>query len=107
MIDLDKGFYGKVYKVSLFLHVSFFIRAFLITYYVRALLAHIMILCLQNQSRSDRTVRVVMSSTSVFYTGVKAHLVKKGQGEFTLAPNESKTFILDRFGKWPRKELFC
>ncbi len=44
----------------------------------------------QNQSHGDRLVRVTMSSTSVFYTGERAHLVKKGEGEFVLRPNESK-----------------
>ncbi len=44
---------------------------------------------MQNQSHGDRLVRVTMSSTSVFYTGERAHLVKKGEGEFVLRPNES------------------
>ncbi len=31
-----------------------------------------------------------MSTSSVFYTGMKAKLVKRGEGEFTMRPNESK-----------------
>ena len=46
---------------------------------------------LQNQSISERSVRVVMSTTSVFYTGQRAKLVKRGEGEFALRPNESES----------------
>jgi hypothetical protein len=33
-----------------------------------------------------------MSTISVFYTGLKAKLVKRGEGEFLLRPNESKYY---------------
>ena len=36
-------------------------------------------------------MRVVMSTTSVFYTGQRAKLVKRGEGEFALRPNESES----------------
>ncbi len=36
-----------------------------------------------------------MSSSSVFYTGSKAHLVKKGEGEFVLGPNERETLSME------------
>ena len=39
---------------------------------------------------SERNVRLVMSTTSVFYTGLRAKLVKRGEGEFALRPNESE-----------------
>ena len=68
IVDLDKGVFGKPYKVSVFLH---------------------------NQSSKERTVKVVLSSSSVFYTGVKAHLVKKGSGEFTMAANERETLSME------------
>ena len=48
------------------------------------------VLLQQNQSLSERNVRVVMSTTSVFYTGLRAKLVKRGEGEFPLRPNESE-----------------
>lgn len=51
--------------------------------------------CLQNQSKSKRTIRVVMSTSSVYYTGRKAHLVKKGVGEFTLQPFERETLSME------------
>ena len=44
----------------------------------------------QNQSREKRTVRMVMTTSSMFYTGNKAHLVKRGDGDFVMQPNESK-----------------
>merc|ERR1712059_52374 len=60
--------YGKGYKVSVSLH---------------------------NKSRSPRTVRVVLSSHSAFYTGVKAHLVKKGEGQFTMQAGEKETLSME------------
>eukprot|EP00094_Tigriopus_californicus_P012932 TCALIF_12504-PA protein Name:"Similar to Hemocyte protein-glutamine gamma-glutamyltransferase (Tachypleus tridentatus)" AED:0.06 eAED:0.06 QI:229/0.77/0.6/1/0.55/0.5/10/109/752 len=68
MIDLDQGVYGEPYKASLFLH---------------------------NQSSKERTIRVVMSTSSVFYTGRKAHLVKKGVGEFALKAFERETLSME------------
>ena len=40
-----------------------------------------------------------METWSVFYTGSKAHLVKRGVGEFDLQPNERKPLML---GMGPR-----
>jgi len=68
IIDLDKGEFGQPYKVSVFLH---------------------------NQSRQVRTVKVVLSSSSVFYTGEKAHLIKKGSGEFKMKPDERETLSME------------
>ena len=49
------------------------------------------ILTFQNQSRESRCVDVSMETSSVFYTGAKAHLIKRGLGEFDLQPNERKS----------------
>eukprot|EP00095_Tigriopus_kingsejongensis_P002392 maker-scaffold714_size108203-snap-gene-0.20 protein:Tk02392 transcript:maker-scaffold714_size108203-snap-gene-0.20-mRNA-1 annotation:"hemocyte protein-glutamine gamma-glutamyltransferase" len=68
MIDLDQGTYGEPYKASLFLH---------------------------NQANGARTIKVVMSTNSVFYTGSKAHLVKKGVGNFVLKPFERETLSME------------
>ena len=68
IVDLDKGVYGQPYKVSVFLH---------------------------NQARQDRTVKVVLSTSSVFYTGVKAHLVKKGSGQFVMKADERETLSME------------
>ena len=65
--DLSTGEYGKPYKVSVFL---------------------------QNKARAPRTVRVVLSSHSAFYTGTKAHLVKRGEGEFTMQVGEQETLSM-------------
>ena len=69
--DLSTGVYGQAYKVSVrggrpsttCLQVSVF---------------------LHNKAATSRMVRVVLSSYSAFYTGVKAHLVKKGEGKFSM-----------------------
>ena len=66
-MDLDKGVFGEAYKVSVFIH---------------------------NQSRQQRTVKVMLSSSSVFYTGVKAHLIMKGSGEFSMKGGEKETLSM-------------
>ena len=48
----------------------------------------------QNQSQQVRCVDITMETWSVFYTGSKAHLVKRGVGEFDLQPNERKPLML-------------
>ena len=68
ILDLERCSFGKAYKVGVFLH---------------------------NKSRQDRTVRVVLSSSSVFYTGVRANLVKKGSGEFKLGGNEQESMSME------------
>ena len=40
-------------------------------------------------------MKVVLSSHSSFYTGQKAHLVKKGEGSFTLKPGEKETLSME------------
>ena len=40
-------------------------------------------------------VKVVLSSHSSFYTGQKAHLVKRGEGSFTLKPGEKETLSME------------
>ncbi len=49
------------------------------------------LLCSQNRSRSARTVKALLSSSSVYYTGITANPVKKAQGEFVLAPGQSES----------------
>ena len=67
MIDLDKGIYGQPFQVSLFLH---------------------------NQSREERTIKIIMITNSVFYTGKKAHQIKQGEGNFVLQPYERETLTM-------------
>ncbi len=35
-----------------------------------------------------------MITNSMFYTGVRAHPVKQGEGEFILQPYESKNYLI-------------
>jgi len=68
LFDLERCAFGKPYKVGIFIH---------------------------NKSDQDRTVKVVLSSSSVFYNGVKAHLIKKGSGQFSLKGNEEEKFSME------------
>lgn len=45
---------------------------------------------IKNKSTEPRKIKAVLSAGSIFYTGVKAKLVKKQEGSFTLKPNSSK-----------------
>ena len=40
-------------------------------------------------------MKVVLSSHSSFYTGQKAHLVKRGEGSFTLKSGEKETLSME------------
>lgn len=46
---------------------------------------------IKNKSNEERNVKAVLSAGSIFYTGIKAKLVKKAQGEFKMKPNSSKS----------------
>lgn len=43
----------------------------------------------QNRSGQNRTLKALLSSSSIYYTGITAALVKKAQGEFVLKPGQS------------------
>ncbi|ROT63141.1 hemocyte transglutaminase [Penaeus vannamei] len=43
----------------------------------------------QNTSSEVRTINVVMTCASMYYTGAKAHTIKRTDGEMHLEPNES------------------
>lgn len=45
---------------------------------------------LQNNSGEERMVRAALSAASVYYTGVKAHIVKKASGTFAVQPYSSE-----------------
>ncbi|XP_022920675.2 hemocyte protein-glutamine gamma-glutamyltransferase-like [Onthophagus taurus] len=49
---------------------------------------------MKNKCDEERNVRAVLSSTSVFYTGIKANLVKKAEGIFKLKPHSSERLEL-------------
>lgn len=48
---------------------------------------------LQNRSDSSRTIKALLSSSSIYYTGITANPIKKAQGEFTLSPGQSKMHL--------------
>lgn len=45
---------------------------------------------MKNKSNQIRTIQAVLSAGSVYYTGIKAHLVKRASGDFVLQPHASK-----------------
>lgn len=45
---------------------------------------------MKNKSDQIRTIQAVLSAGSVYYTGIKAHLVKRASGDFVLQPHASK-----------------
>lgn len=45
---------------------------------------------IKNKSNEKRTIQAILSAGSVYYTGVKAHLVKRASGDFELQPNAGK-----------------
>lgn len=49
---------------------------------------------IKNKSNKPRTIQAILSAGSVYYTGVKANLVKRASGDFVLQPNASKIRII-------------
>ena len=45
---------------------------------------------IKNKSNQPRTIQAILSAGSVYYTGVKANLVKRANGDFVLQPNSSE-----------------
>lgn len=45
---------------------------------------------IENKSNEKRTIQAILSAGSVYYTGVKAHLVKRASGDFVLQPKAGK-----------------
>ena len=45
----------------------------------------------QNLSNEPRTLDALLSSSSIFYTGVTANPISRAHGEFVLGPGQSKT----------------
>lgn len=52
---------------------------------------------MKNKSNQIRTIQAVLSAGSVYYTGIKAHLVKRASGDFVLQPHASKFIIIYSF----------
>lgn len=54
---------------------------------------------IENKSNEVRTIKAILSAGSVYYTGIKANIVKRASGSFALQPHsrESKTIFLHPF----------
>ena len=48
----------------------------------------------QNKSRQIRTLKAVVTTGSVYYTGIPANPIKRADGEFALAGGQSETLAL-------------
>ncbi|XP_060814180.1 hemocyte protein-glutamine gamma-glutamyltransferase-like [Bombus pascuorum] len=49
---------------------------------------------MKNKSNQIRTIQAVLSAGSVYYTGIKANLVKRASGDFVLQPHASEQLRL-------------
>ncbi|XP_071450028.1 hemocyte protein-glutamine gamma-glutamyltransferase-like [Hetaerina americana] len=49
---------------------------------------------IENKADEPRNVQALLSAGSVFYTGVKAHCVKKASGKFVIKPNSKEVLRL-------------
>ncbi|XP_042874693.1 hemocyte protein-glutamine gamma-glutamyltransferase-like [Penaeus japonicus] len=49
----------------------------------------------KNTSTEVRTINVVMTCASMYYTGAKAHTIKRHDGEIHLEPNQTKTMSME------------
>lgn len=52
------------------------------------------VVSIKNKSDKMRTINAVLSAGSIFYTGIKAHVVKKAQGDFKMKPHSSKFIVI-------------
>nr|CAD7425377.1 unnamed protein product [Timema monikensis] len=49
---------------------------------------------INNKSDSVKTVKAILSAASVYYTGIKAHLIKKASGDFQVQPKSKELLKL-------------
>ncbi|XP_003692323.1 hemocyte protein-glutamine gamma-glutamyltransferase-like [Apis florea] len=49
---------------------------------------------IKNKSNERRTIQAILSAGSVYYKGIKAHLVKRASGDFVLEPHASEQLRL-------------
>lgn len=50
---------------------------------------------IQNKASEERTIRAVLSSSSVYYTGTFAKDIKKAQGKFKVGPGKNETMRME------------
>jgi len=49
---------------------------------------------IHNKSEEERTVQAVLSAASIYYTGIKAHVIKKATGDFKVGPKAKEMLRL-------------
>ncbi|XP_017761962.1 PREDICTED: hemocyte protein-glutamine gamma-glutamyltransferase-like, partial [Eufriesea mexicana] len=70
---------------------------------------------MKNKSNEMRSIQAVLSAGSVYYTGIKAHLVKRANGTFNLQPHASEQLrlrvtaddYLDKLVEYCNMKLYC
>ncbi|KAG5310071.1 TGMH glutamyltransferase, partial [Acromyrmex insinuator] len=70
---------------------------------------------IKNKSDETRTIQAILSAGSVYYTGVKANLVKRASGDFVLQPNATEQLrltvtlndYLDKLVEYCIMKLYC
>nr|XP_033341897.1 hemocyte protein-glutamine gamma-glutamyltransferase-like [Megalopta genalis]XP_033341898.1 hemocyte protein-glutamine gamma-glutamyltransferase-like [Megalopta genalis]XP_033341899.1 hemocyte protein-glutamine gamma-glutamyltransferase-like [Megalopta genalis]XP_033341900.1 hemocyte protein-glutamine gamma-glutamyltransferase-like [Megalopta genalis]XP_033341901.1 hemocyte protein-glutamine gamma-glutamyltransferase-like [Megalopta genalis] len=70
---------------------------------------------MKNKSDQPRTIQAILSAGSVYYTGIKANLVKRASGDFVLQPNATEQLrltvteddYLDKLVEYCIMKLYC
>lgn len=62
---------------------------------------------IKNKSDQTRTIQAILSAGSVYYTGVKANLVKRASGDFVLQPNAGEKIVFFFFRTLAAKVVEC
>ncbi|XP_015604650.1 hemocyte protein-glutamine gamma-glutamyltransferase [Cephus cinctus] len=70
---------------------------------------------IKNKSSEPRTIQAILSAGSVYYTGVKANLVKRATGDFVVKPNSSEQLklritvddYLEKLVEYCNMKLYC
>ncbi|KZC05406.1 PREDICTED: hemocyte protein-glutamine gamma-glutamyltransferase-like [Dufourea novaeangliae] len=70
---------------------------------------------MKNKSDQPRTIQAILSAGSVYYTGVKANLVKRASGDFVLQPHATEQLrlvvtvddYLDKLVEYCIMKLYC
>ncbi|XP_076766977.1 hemocyte protein-glutamine gamma-glutamyltransferase [Xylocopa sonorina] len=70
---------------------------------------------MKNKSKEPRTIQAILSAGSVYYKGIKAHLVKRASGNFVLQPQASEQLrlrvtvddYLDKLVEYCNMKLYC
>jgi len=87
LVELERVPIGESFNVVVTVQVMYQTAVYYTSHYFLILNCVI----LQNRSSSVRSVNAVLSATTNFYNGVKAHEVRRANGIFVLQPMARKT----------------